>query len=464
MKQPSNSASQQNISGKYGNLKKILTQDTLCILLLLMLFACVIEAWSYGKTVSGIDFYQFWVVGQAVKKADIADVYSDQARKKIGSEFLVETYQEGVSERQIRAAKSRQTLETYSTPLLYTLFGLFATGNYDTDLELFNLFSLFCAVLAIMVLCRLLQYSPLATISAALLVIGWFQPFVSDVRVANVGRLQLALLSLFLWLQSKCGRPYNLGGGLALGFAVMFKPNLMFIVIMLIFSWIINRRWHKLIFECLGILAAAVGLFAYSNLFFGSSRCWYDWLTALHAVPPDIISTEGGNYSTAFLVSGTTGMKVSVYLAAALAVLTAVFVWAGRRPAKIIPPKTSDIKVNSDGAFFEDTLMTSIGCLIYLLSAPLVWFHYFVLTIPMMLVVFRPLRDSCCLKTPGRLVYRTLSVVAVVGLMLDPVVNLFNLTAHRSVAVVVCASALILFVLGLWELERLRLAAKRTTA
>jgi hypothetical protein len=54
---------------------------------------------------------------------------------------------------------------------------------------------------------------------------------------------------------------------------------------------------------------------------------------------------------------------------------------------------------------FYDMLMIVIGCLIYLISAPLVWLHYLLLAIPAILIVFRPLNSVYLLK-PRHIVIR----------------------------------------------------------
>jgi len=448
---------QDKMTVKATNLKALLTEPV-NILLLVMVFLAVIGAWRYGKTVSGVDFYHFWVVGQALERSDTPDIYSEGSQANIGLQLLKEAYEKAVSERQLRAAAKRKVLDLTATPFLYAFFHAVITGNYEVDIEVFQVCSLVFSLLAVVGLCRLLRYSPIAIISAALLIVGWFQPFVSDIRVANVARLQLGMLVLFLWFQSRhTWRLHHFAGGLVLGLAVMFKPNLIFVAVMLVVSWLMNRRFRKLLFECFGILTAAAGAFTLSSVFFGTMRCWNGWIAALQRRLTDLYVLEEGNYAAAMLISNATGIRAFVCFAVLFVVLTTAFVWMARQSAKAARQVNKADQPGRDRAFFEDALMVSMGCLIYLLSAPLVWFHYFVLTLPMIFVAFRPFRNAGRIRTAELLIRRILAVVAVIGLTVDPVVAIFKITTHYSVAFVVCVSTFILFGLALWELLCLRI-------
>ena len=83
---------------------------------------CLARAWDYTGKYSGIDFYQFWVVGQAVTSMDIGNIYAEEARRRIGAEFYRRASQQEDSERFYIAAYNRKVLETYSTPFLYLYF------------------------------------------------------------------------------------------------------------------------------------------------------------------------------------------------------------------------------------------------------------------------------------------------------------------------------------------------------
>jgi hypothetical protein len=426
------------------------------VILALVVFFASLMAWKYGQSYAGVDFYQFWVVSQAIAESDVNNIYSNEFRRETGSEFLQKSYKKDASKRQLMAARFRQVLETYSTPFLYTLFRFIVSGNYEVDLHRYHVFSLLCILLAIIGLCRLLHYSSIATMAAILIFIVWFEPFFSDLRVANVNMLQVGLLALFLWFQSRHQwRAHHFIGGLVLGFAMMFKPNLIFVVGLLVISWTINRRYRKLILECAGILLASISAFAYSSFFFGSVWCWTDWIAAVSAIPDDIMTVSMGNFAPVKLILDWTGISIPVYATILIAVLVQIFVMVIKRPEKEIFGREGKGMRQRERAFFEDALVVASGCLTYLLCAQLVWLHYFLLTIPMILIVFRPFDQSRSLTTFEVFLRRILPAAAVTSLAVNPVGNLFMISNIRYIALIVVVSTLSLFGLGLWELWNL---------
>jgi hypothetical protein len=80
--------------------------------------------------------------------------------------------------------------------------------------------------------------------------------------------------------------------GLVLGFAVMFKPNLVFVGALLVISWLICRRYETLAFVALGSVFAAIISIISSSLFFNSWHCWFEWLRAVQSMPESIITRE----------------------------------------------------------------------------------------------------------------------------------------------------------------------------
>jgi len=213
------------------------------------------RALNYSGQFSGVDFYQFWIVGKAIRQLDVKNIYSDADRKKAGSYYFQQfsydysqKVKQGIqiSDKQVKAANFRQELETYSTPFLYMVFYLSSFNSYDFDIQFYLTAALVLYVAAIILLCRLLGYQPQTILVLIPILTLFFRPFYSEIRVVNVNQIQLVALILFVCIQSRFSRLTNLAGGFVLGLAVMFKPNLIFVAVMLIISWIINRRFKKL--------------------------------------------------------------------------------------------------------------------------------------------------------------------------------------------------------------------------
>ncbi len=454
-----------------NNYQKIFFKNPLTFLLVIVAFFSCLRALDYGGRTPGIDFYQFWVVGKAVNQLDGDNIYVDENRKKIGSYYFQESrhsYSQKinndlkVSDKQIRAANFRKELETYSTPFLYTVFYFITSNNYDFDIQFFLVLCLVFYIYAIISLCRLLGYKVQTILVFIPVFTIFFRPFFSDIRVVNVNQIQLAMLVLFFCVQSRPSRLTNLSGGFVLGLAVMFKPNLVFVVLMLVIAWIINRRFEKLVLELMGISIAIIVAVTTSSLFFGSALCWVQWFEALRIIPNEIINVSMGNYSLSRLIFDFTDINVSKYFILVLLLLTSYFVYRGRRKVVNIDLMKENNVYEKDlkAGFLEDVATVSTGALIFLLSSSLVWLHYFILVIPAIIYIFRPENYLSQNNSIGKLIVikRFLPAIALLLVSNEPLLRLSSIiqvTSHFTAAAI-CSAALIFYFLMLWELKHLR--------
>ena len=409
---------------------------------------CLIKAWDYGQANAGLDFYQFWVVGQKIIKEKKINIYSDGVRRSIGSEFFQEAYN-GKSLRLLLAAGHRKAPETYSTPFLYSLFGLFSSKDYDGAYVMYQFFCMACMVFAIMTLSKLLRFP--FTVSMLFLVFftTCFDPYLSDLRVANVDQIQLGFIALFLWLQSRYDlKAHNFLGGIVLGILIIFKPNLAFVLLLLSISWLMRRQFKKIALEYMGITISVVSALIFSGIMFGSMQCWSDWLRAGMLMPANVIPVGLGNFSFARLIVDWIGINVTKYLMAGLVSITALFIWLGNRK-----PVSDGMEILKS-EFFEDTLLVGLGCLIYLLSAPLVWIHYYILAIPAIIFILRPIDNfGSQISKRNIVISRTLSVFAVIMISLTPVQIFFGFKSPYHIAIMVVAGTFLLFILAMQELK-----------
>jgi hypothetical protein len=263
----------------------------------LVLLLGLSSIWNPHDWRGGIDYYQFWVVGQATGAEQVGDIYSDEERGRLGAEYYQRALVDGSLLRK-GAAQRRQILETYSTPFLYTVFGVLSTGDYDTDITAYNFLSLASVVLAIVAISACLGLPGMAAAAAILLFTAWFAPFLSDFAVTNVNGLQLGLLALFLWTRARARKPvHDVVGGVVLGLAVLFKPNLVFVAALLVASRLMMRRVRLLGLEAVGMLAAGVIALIATSVRFGSIAIWARWVEALRDLPDEIITIQLGNFA-----------------------------------------------------------------------------------------------------------------------------------------------------------------------
>lgn len=429
----------------------LLARPERALALLLALYALV-SAWDFGKRPACIDYYQFWVVGRAVGAREVQDVYSQAERAQLGQLAYQRALADAATKtpggaanpaatKRLQAARQRQVLETYSTPWLYTLFGLFSSADYDASQRDFQLASLLGYVLAIVLLARILALRAVATLLWIAALLQWFNPFVDDLISGNVNRLQLLALAVFLFLGAR-GRfrgRHALAGAL-LGATLAFKPNLAAAACVLLLGWTIAGERRRALATLLGIAAGGLAAVLASAVYFGSLAPWTTWLRQLPVLMSAGSATAGsadeGNYSLARLLHDSAGVSIGTLLAALLlaAIAVALFLERKRRGTTSSAPDPA-----------RDLLLLGSGAALSLLSSELSWQHYFVALVPLAMAVLRP-------STPAR---PGLALAALLGLALVSLQNvgrLFDFHAPSTAAAVVSVGTLLLLAIALVEL------------
>jgi hypothetical protein len=409
----------------------------------LLVCAGAARVWRTVQRVPGIDFYQFWVVGQAVGRGDVSSVYADDSRAALGQEFLRRADGPEGSERQRAAARFRQVLEPLATPFLYAALRPFGWGAYDTGLDAFSAFGIAALLAGTFVLCSLAGYATLERLLLLALAVHAFQPVLADVRVGNVNQVQLGLLASFAWLASGSSTPRQLGAGAVLGVAVAFKPTLALVVPVVLAGRALAHGWRRAVSLASGVAAGTLAGLVVGAAFFGSFSAWSDWLSALRAAPLAAMPVDVGNVSPLAVADRWLGAMPGLLPGLVGSLALAAALWRGRRtPPEVTGP--------DDGV--DDLRLVAAGCLLVLVSAPLVWQHYLVLALPAVIVLLRPGRNA------GR---RWLALAAFVAIAIDPYADLLGITDPARQAPVVVAGLLLLFALVALEIGRQNEAGRK---
>jgi hypothetical protein len=390
-----------------------------------------VRAWRTARENAGIDYYQYWVVGKVLGRGEVASIYRHDSRAALGREFLWHALA-GESERQRAAARVRTVLEPMSTPFLFTVLSPFALGAYEPSLDLFLALSLACLLASILVFGRVVAMPLLERLLVLALLVFVFQPVAADLRVGNVGQLQLGLVALYVWLSAGFGTARQAPAGIVLGAATAFKPNLAAVAPLLLASWAMGRQWRRLVAQGTGFVAGALASLLVSAGLFGSLQAWPDWLAAVRAGDLPLMPMAVGNVSLLALGRRWTGLDLGPLpgLAGTLAVVLAL--WLRRRVAAPRLPAQ---------AVLDDLPVAAAGCLLFLLSSPLVWQHYLMLALPAVMVLLG--------TRPG---WRWITLAALTAVAIDPYADLFGLTNPPDQAIVVAGGLFLLFVLVLAEI------------
>jgi len=427
---------------------------------LLAVFA-LFDAWSYAGSQPGIDFYQFWVAAQVIAEPGTVDLYSVRAEREIGDRFHRKTSTLPAESRQRRAASQRPQLETYSTPFLYTMFRLVASGDYDRDFRLYQFICIATTVVSIALLCRGLAFPFMFVPFAIIAFTVWFEPFKSDLRVGNVNQIQLGFLAVFLWVQSQSGIPYRHAvAGVVLGLAVMFKPNIILMLAFLGIVWLLNGRYRRLSLTIGGIAIGVVLSLIISSVSFGSADCWMEWQRKAWQLTTDsaIIPVVHGNFSLVQILDELTGLRLAIPLLLLFSTITVVFLWKDRSRKTATTTSTALPEPMGDSGYRDATLAAGAGIAMMLLVSQLAWMHYYLLLIPLILYFLRPIDSAAAIGRPARRARYFGPAVCIVLLSNLPLPTFAAVRSAFLIAAPVVLTAMVLFGMALRELSRDRYA------
>jgi hypothetical protein len=409
----------------------------------LLLMGSLGEALQTADELAGIDFYQFWVVAQANGLPTTGNVYSQKARREVGR-LLAEERLVGHPDARLRtAARARQTLETFSTPFLYTTFRVVSLRSYNLSYSLYQVLCLAATVGAVILLCRLHGFGWTPALLAVALFTGMFEPFRSHLRVMNVSPIQLAALALFLAAERRAAasRGWGVAGGCIMGLSILFKPNTAAAAAMVCVLWIVDGQVAKVARLCGGMLLGIALAVTVSCWSFGTARCWLDWAAAVRSLDGQgVIAVSMGNCSVVQWLAEQTGVSISLALGAVLSAATVLAMWRGRR--------RRGRQEATDEPLERTALAVGIGCAIMLLAAPLAWMHYYVLTIPLIVCLLRP--GGAGAEAP--MAARALAALATLLLCSRPIVALTGWDIPPVYAALYPCAALLLTAAGLWDL------------
>jgi hypothetical protein len=434
-------------------------RDLLVVLLLVGMAARIF--WLATVTPApGIDYYQFWLVGQGESRTHIENIYSPEGREillQVGKEILAETPQ---ARRLAAAVDYRRNIETFSTPFLYLAVRSISRGVYGADLKLFQGLGLACVGLAVVLLCRMSRYDWTTTLLILLMLLLCSDPLVTNAQVGNVNGFQLAAIALYAWLLR--GPPSIVRqaiAGVLMGALIMFKPTLGLVFPFVCIGWVAERQWHRLLVQCVAV-AAGVSLAVVSSSFFlGSPGAWMDWLAAL----PNLEearerSVRLGNFCLSRLASELGAPDLSSPLLVVTVLATASVIWLASHQRRGVPVGERAISPGSDWVPSEDReyLAVALGCAISVVALRLVWMHYYLLLTPLAIYLFRPRSTEPTRDGSWRQLELPMICIAIVGILGGPMRLLLFGSSVQIMAGSFVVGAVTLLIFGLVELYRLR--------
>lgn len=381
---------------------------------LALALAAAAASWSRWADSNAMDFYQFWLVGQAAGEMRPERIWSPSGRAALGEIGARLALQPGATSAMRLAARKRLVLETYSTPLLYATFSALSTGDYELDYRVFHALSLGCTVAAVLGLCALFGFPAWAALVALATLLFLFEPFAADARVGNLNELQLAGVAAQLALfRGEPSRAKDLLAGALAALLALFKPNLLPALLALGALCAGRRDYRGLSWMACGAAAAGGAAALWSGARLGSLHSWPAWLAALQQLPPQAVALGNDSLARALAEAGAPG---GPWLALALlAAVLAIAFRAGRAEAAVrlaaregagrgeLGPSESAARAGSaldagtspprpepHPRVVSATAALGLGCAAAVLGAELAWAHYYLLLVPGLLLLLRP--------------------------------------------------------------------------
>ena len=374
------------------------------------------DFWRQHKTAAGLDFYIYFVAGQLAGRADVENIYSAETQERIGEEYFERAVRSGSPIRRYDATRRRR-LDNVSSPFLYSTMRWFSR-DYDRALLQYKVFVLCLFLAAVLLLCRrakLPWWASLLFLAGLLFV---YRGFEGDLRVGNVNSVQLFALAVALWSPPMVA-------GAVMGMLIAYKPNLLFVIVLLAFAHDRKRLTREVIGGAIGGLLA----FVIASISYGP-RAWVQWITAANQFWHRLPTRFERNVTPFLEVYQQHGEWIGYVLAA---VLAAIVMFVLRRG------KDHD---------HDDMLVVGLGILIYLITATVVWLHYMVLVMPVAIALLR---------------HRVTAVISVLALIVigeETYELITKLPVFPNDAKFIGPALVVLFAAGVWRLHARPLAAR----
>jgi hypothetical protein len=397
-------------------------------LLTLLVATGLLSLWATARANAGIDFYQMWL-GPRIAR-EVRNFYAPAVRDRMGVEYFRRALVEEPTARRLAVAGYRRRLETLSTPLLYLLYAPFR-GSYENDMLLFQLLMFASFLLWLTTLTRLSGYGAGATLALLAFLLWSFEPIRSDVVVANMNHVMLALLAASAaCLTSR--RPALAGALLAV--ATLIKPYVILTLPVVALLWFAQRRFREASRLLAGAVGAAIVCLSASSVFFRSATIWPEWLHAFRAMSPSITPVEVGNFAVSELLRRATGVTFTPLL---LGIPLLVVLTIAR---KVTPTRE------------HDRLAIWLACVVFQFGSPLVWVHHLLLGMPLLIHLLRPASPVLEGEHSQRgAVYRQGAALTVLAIFAIKPWDAYMQSA-AGVAILVNAAIVLLFLAGVFDL------------
>ncbi|MBF0425312.1 MAG: hypothetical protein HQL66_05795 [Magnetococcales bacterium] len=344
----------------------------------------------------GIDFYQYWGIGIALKSGRVPDANPYRHEKLIQS-TLNEIVDHTTGDPRLKAANKyrRDDLEFAGTPLLFSLWSLVRVESFSTAFFWFSFGKLILFLSGVVLLRRVAGLDTLTALLSGMALLLLFLPATSDFLMGNINLTQFFGISVVAWLCHRLRSGDGSDGWMtaflilsAASFFVLLKPNI-FLVLPLMVLHVLARLDWRLAWR---VVIAAAGVVAcwliFPMLQLDSATIWLEWyhkVLAPGGVQGNVAVwrplSEGNVSIHAYLqsVAGATPGHLAwgllLFFVTTFLVALSLHFWRARVDVG------SSFWVGLRALFADGPLMLIVALVLSTALNPLVWLHYLVVMI-----------------------------------------------------------------------------------
>lgn len=367
-------------------IRPVTSRSAVALIFLILVQLIVAQSLNLFPRLIAIDFYQYWSVAAAPRLS----------AEPLGSPYVdYRKYHEVVKEYAARSGLAQLTLDGRvlgpsdftGTPLVYMLFGVFP-ADYGHALTLYHVLQLLLFLGAIILLGVVYRYQTFPLFCLAFLLVLGSGPLSSDLRLGNLGCIQLAALTAVLYFADRLprvSRPTLHACAVLAGLTLLafVKPNVALVVMIMAAHLWLTRGTRSFVLVALSAGLSAAGAVIAPCIYFRSWTIWQEWYRVVFGRNPYALARAptGGNYSTAVLISRwlkvdlwTVAAVIAALLGISLIVAVAVSVMSAGRAWTMV-------RAAARRVFGDAQLAMAMGITLTVALPHLVWYHYYLIAL-----------------------------------------------------------------------------------
>jgi hypothetical protein len=359
----------------------------------MLAFVAILSSMKNFEASNGIDFYNFWSICKAQKWSNY-NLKSPYINEQKYADFL-NSYANSSIDLRLKSVhkmfrdRYQDKLSLAGTPLCYWIFGIMPK-DYSLAFGIFRAMQIILFIISVIMINAGSHENRLSIASLALLLVVVYEPLLSDLRVGNINSFQFFMVMILIVFADRVISGSSANNVLlpsilfmcGLVFMTLLKPNLILTIFFLsIYLWVLHgiKIFAK---AALSALIFGAILCLLPCIYFDSWRVWIDWYNYLFIIgAKHLPSIAMGNYATVLLVSKLLG--ISTFSATVLVATMLITLVLGT-----LAMTTSPFKSGMKGLWREVVqwlcdpyLCAAVGITVALALMPLVWLHYYVMSL-----------------------------------------------------------------------------------